>query len=93
MFNVNEYFEGNVKSIAFDTAVGNSTLGVMAPGQYEFATSKHETMSVVSGAMTVLLPGETEWKTFAAGQVFTVDANVKFKAQVSVNTAYLCDYV
>ena len=44
MFNVNEYFEGNVKSIAFDTAVGNSTLGVMAPGEYEFATSKHETM-------------------------------------------------
>lgn len=93
MFNVNEYFEGNVKSIAFDTAVGNSTLGVMAPGEYEFATSKHETMSVVSGAMTVLLPGETEWKTYTAGQVFKVDANVKFTAQVSVNTAYLCDYV
>ena len=65
----------------------------MSPGEYEFATSQHETMSVVSGAMTVLLPGESEWKTLTAGQVFTVDANVKFKAQVSVNTAYLCDYV
>lgn len=93
MFNVNEYFEGKVKSIAFDTAVGNSTLGVMAPGEYEFATSQHETMSVVSGAMTVLLPDASDWKIFTAGQVFTVDANVKFKAQVSVNTAYLCDYI
>tara|TARA_R110000744_G_scaffold238171_3_gene355550 strand:- start:21957 stop:22301 length:345 start_codon:yes stop_codon:yes gene_type:complete len=93
MFNVNEYFEGNVKSIAFDTAVGNSTLGVMAPGEYEFGTSQHETMSVVSGAMTVKLPGASEWETFVAGQVFKVEANVKFQAQVSVNTAYLCDYV
>jgi uncharacterized protein YaiE (UPF0345 family) len=93
MFNVNEYFEGNVKSIAFDTAVGNSTLGVMAPGEYEFATSQHETMTVVSGIMTVLLPDTSEWQTFVAGQVFKIAANVKFKAQVGVNTAYLCDYV
>ncbi|MFQ3237136.1 MAG: hypothetical protein ACI9C4_002715 [Paraglaciecola sp.] len=93
MFDVNEYFTGKVKSIAFNTAIGNSTLGVMAPGEYEFATSKHETMTVVSGAMTVLLPDEKEWQTFTAGHVFKIAANVKFKAQVSVNTAYLCDYV
>ncbi|MFQ3197382.1 MAG: hypothetical protein ACI8R9_001531 [Paraglaciecola sp.] len=93
MFNVNEYFAGQVKSIAFDTAVGNSTLGVMAPGEYEFATSKHETMSVVSGVMNVLLPQTTEWQTFEAGQLFKVAANVKFNVKVSVNTAYLCDYV
>jgi hypothetical protein len=93
MFNVNEYFEGKVKSIAFDTAVGNSTLGVMAPGEYEFGTSQHETMTVVSGAMTVLLPHASEWVTFDAGQVFQIDANVKFQVQVSVNTAYLCDYI
>ena len=93
MFNVNEYFEGKVQSIAFDTPVGNSTLGVMAPGEYEFATSQHETMTVVSGVMNVLLPDTSEWQTFAAGQAFKVAANLKFKAKVSVNTAYLCDYV
>jgi uncharacterized protein YaiE (UPF0345 family) len=50
-------------------------------------------MSVVSGVMNVLLPQTTEWQTFEAGQLFKVAANVKFNVKVSVNTAYLCDYV
>ncbi len=29
-------------------------------------------MTVVSGALNVLLPGETEWKVYAAGEVFNV---------------------
>lgn len=32
MFKVNEYFDGTVKSIAFGTAEGPATIGVMAPG-------------------------------------------------------------
>lgn len=31
MFKVNEYFDGTVKSIAFGTAEGPATIGVMAP--------------------------------------------------------------
>ncbi len=72
MFKVNEYFEGNVASIAFATADGPATVGVMAVGEYEFGTSQREIMSVVSGALTVLLPGRDEWETYAAGTQFTV---------------------
>ena len=57
MFKVNEYFDGTVKSIAFGTAEGPATIGVMAPGEYEFGTSQREIMHVVSGALTVKLPG------------------------------------
>ena len=92
MFKVNEYFDGKVKSIAFQSATLPATMGVMAPGDYEFGTSEYETMTVVSGALSILLPGWTEWQTFAAGEVFNVDANVKFQVKVSVNTAYLCTY-
>ncbi len=58
MFKVNEYFDGKVKSLAFRTAEGPATIGVMAPGEYEFGTSTVEIMTVVSGALTVKLPGE-----------------------------------
>jgi uncharacterized protein YaiE (UPF0345 family) len=92
MFDVNEYFDGKVKSIAFQTESLPATVGVMAPGEYEFATSQHETMSVVSGALTVLLPGETQWQTYAAGQVFEVAANVSFQVKVTVDTVYMCQY-
>ncbi len=92
MFNVNEYFDGKVKSIAFQTATLPATVGVMAPGEYEFGTSQHETMSVVSGELTALLPEQAEWQTFSAGNSFEVPANSKFQLKVNVDTAYLCTY-
>ncbi len=92
MLEVNEYFDGRVKSIAFQTETLPATVGVMAPGEYEFGTSQKETMSVVSGELVVRLPGEAEWQSFAAGSYFIVEANKKFQLKVAVDTAYLCSY-
>lgn len=92
MFKTNEYFDGNVVSIAFQTETLPATVGVMAIGEYEFGTGQRETMSVISGALTVLLPDATEWQTFTAGQAFVVAANTQFKVKVGTETAYLCTY-
>ena len=92
MLEVNEYFDGKVKSIAFATETLPATVGVMAPGDYEFATSEREVMSVVSGALSVKLPGQDQWQVFAAGASFEVAADQCFQLQVAVATAYLCTY-
>lgn len=92
MFTVNEYFDGNVKSIAFKTADLPATVGVMAPGEYTFGTSQREYMTVVSGALTVKLPGSDDWKTFQSGETFVVAANQSFDLKVEIDTAYLCKY-
>ncbi len=92
MFNVNEYFEGKVKSIALSDSEGNATIGVMAPGDYEFGTSTIEYMTVVSGALTVLLPGEEEWKTYKPYETFIVAADLKFKVKINENSTYICRY-
>ncbi|HCF1507800.1 pyrimidine/purine nucleoside phosphorylase [Pseudomonas aeruginosa] len=92
MFKVNEYFDGTVKSIAFDVTAGPATIGVMAAGEYEFGTSQLEIMHVVAGALTVKLPGSDEWQEYASGSQFTVPANSKFQLKVAQDTAYLCEY-
>jgi len=92
MFAVNEYFDGKVKSIAFDTDTLPATVGVMAVGDYEFGTSQFETMKVVSGALIVLLPDSEQWQTFESNEQFTVEAHQSFKVQVKTNTVYLCTY-
>lgn len=92
MFKVNQYFDGKVASIAFAGEQLPATVGVMAPGEYEFGTSQHEVMTVISGALTVLLPGSNGWQTFNRNQQFEVPANSKFQLQVAVDTAYLCTY-
>ncbi len=92
MFNINQYFDGKVASIAFQTATMPATVGVMAVGEFEFGTSQRETMTVVSGALTVKLPGASDWKTYNAGDHFIVAANEKFQLKVTQETAYLCTY-
>ncbi|MDO3384120.1 pyrimidine/purine nucleoside phosphorylase [Gilvimarinus algae] len=92
MFNVNNYFEGKVASIAFKGEKLPATVGVMAPGDYEFGTRQKEYMSVISGALTVKLPGSDEWVTYSAGETFEVEANQKFGVKVESDTAYLCLY-
>ncbi len=92
MPSVNQYFDDKVTSIAFQTGTLPATVGVMEIGDYEFGTSEFETMSVVSGALTVKLPESEEWQTFTDGQSFTVEANKKFNVKVEVESAYLCTY-
>ena len=92
MFKTNEYFEGKVKSIAFETAEGNATIGVMAAGEYEFGTSTIEFMTVTSGIMTVQQPGETEWKDYKEFETFRVEKDVKFKVKLKGDTSYRCLY-
>ena len=92
MLQVNEYFDGNVKSIAVNNSDGKATIGVMAIGDYEFGTSENELMKVVSGKMLVKLPGESDFQSFASGSEFSVAANEKFQLKIEQETAYICFY-
>lgn len=92
MFKVNEYFDGKVKSIAFTTPEGPATLGVMAPGEYEFGTSTVEYMTVVSGVMTVQLPGETVFRDYKPFDTFIVPKGKKFQLKIASDAAYICLY-
>lgn len=92
MFKTNEYFDGKVKSIAFNTDEGPATVGVMAKGEYEFGTSKLEIMTVISGKLTVRLPDSKDWKEFRKNDSFTVPAGKKFNLKVESDTSYLCLY-
>ena len=92
MFKTNEYFDGKVKSIAFASEEGSATIGVMAPGDYEFGTSTKEKMVVISGELIVKLPNTAEWKSYKINEHFIVEANNKFQLKVNIETAYICYY-
>jgi len=91
-FETNEYFDGNVTSIAFQSETLPATVGVMEVGEYTFAAGAKEYMTVVSGNLTIQFPGSDAWITFNAGETFEVTANTSFNVKVTVQTAYLCLY-
>jgi uncharacterized protein YaiE (UPF0345 family) len=93
MFSVNQYFDGKVASLSHNGAEGKATVGVIAPGEYEFGTTTIEIMTIISGKMKVKQPGENEWKVYKKFESFRVENGVKFKVIVDEDTPYLCLYI
>ncbi|WP_392561433.1 pyrimidine/purine nucleoside phosphorylase [Orbus sturtevantii] len=94
MLTVNDYFTGKVKSIGFTNAnSGESSIGVMMPGEYTFSTNNPEEITIISGSLNVLLPSAKDWQILQAGQVFHIQGKSEFHIQVAEPTAYLCRYL
>ena len=92
MIQENQYFDGNVKSLAYQTKDGKSSIGVINPGEYEFGTAQREIMHVIEGSLITLLRDSDEWIEFKAGSSFEVSANSSFKIKAEIQTSYLCQY-
>jgi purine/pyrimidine-nucleoside phosphorylase len=92
MIKVNEYFQGNVKSLTLQAKDTNATVGVILAGQYEFDTSKKEVMMIVSGNLYVKLPNEVDYKLYESNSSFTVEAGKIFHVKCDSDVSYLCLY-
>lgn len=92
MIEVNEYFDGNVKSLSLKTDTLPATVGVMLPGDYTFNTGDKEQVTIVSGRMDIRLPESDDWNTYNPGDSFKVPANSSFDLKIKIDTAYLCLY-
>jgi uncharacterized protein YaiE (UPF0345 family) len=90
----NIYFDGKVTSRVVTFADGTTkTLGIMMPGEYEFGTEKKELMEILSGEVSVLLPGSENWESIEPGQSFEVPGNAKFGIRIGAVTDYCCSYL
>lgn len=92
MLNVNEYFNGSVKSISFTSDTSPASVGVITLGEYSFATASAEIMHIISGGAEVKLANTESWVSFNAGDHFKVAADSSFLIRVKGDTAYLCEY-
>lgn len=92
MLKNNEYFDGKVKSIGFNTDTLPASVGVMEMGEYVFNTNAKEKMTVISGALTIQMADSDVITTYNAGESFDVPANSSFNVNVASTTSYLCVY-
>ncbi len=91
----NVYFDGKCVSHSITLADGSKkSLGVILPSTLSFNTGAPEIMETVAGACRVKLAGETEWRTYAAGESFKVPGNSSFDIEVSGEPYhYVCHFV
>lgn len=86
----NVYFDGLCVSHTVLFADGTrKTIGVIFPSSLTFNTGAPEIMEIVGGVCKVRLDGEQEWKTYSAGESFSVPGNSRF----DIETVELLDYV
>jgi uncharacterized protein YaiE (UPF0345 family) len=89
----NVYFDGKVTSRTVLFSDGTrKTLGFMMPGEYEFGADSRELMEILNGEPDVLLPGQTDWQSFKAGESFEVPAGASFKLRLKGLVDYCCSY-
>jgi purine/pyrimidine-nucleoside phosphorylase len=84
----NVYFDGKCVSHSIILANGvKKSVGVILPSTLTFNTGAPEIMEGVAGSCRVRLNGETEWKSYGAGESFNVPGNSCFDIEV-VGDAY-----
>jgi uncharacterized protein YaiE (UPF0345 family) len=89
----NVYFDGKCVShtVILDGGVRKS-VGVILPSKLTFNTGAPEIMEILDGTCKVKLAGETETKTYSAGQQFSVPANSSFDIEALDNVHYVCHF-
>ena len=92
MIEVNEYFDGAVKSLSLETDTLPATVGVMEPGEYTFNTAAAERMTIISGVLNIKLSGSDDFVAYAARESFDVAADSAFDVKLDAQAAYLCLY-
>ena len=90
----NIYFDGKCVSHTVLFADGSKkTIGVIFPSKLVFNTGLPEIMEVKSGVCKVKLAGESEWKTYQAGEQFSVPGNSSFDIETVETLDYVCNFV
>lgn len=90
----NIYFDGKcVSHTVLFTDGTKKTIGVIFPSQLVFNTGLPEIMEINAGKCRVKLAGETEWKTYQAGEQFNVPGNSSFDIETVETLDYVCHFV
>ena len=91
MISVNNYFDGNVKSLGFEREGAAFTAGVVLPGAYTFDTEKEEHLTITVGEIEIQPPG-FEWRILKTGDTVTIPANTSFDLKVKEPASYICKF-
>ena len=91
MIKVNEYLEGKVKSLGFESGGNRFTAGVMLPGEFTFDTEQEEHITVTVGRLEIQPPGK-QWKVVKIGETVVIPPKSKFNLKVAQPASYVCKY-
>jgi uncharacterized protein YaiE (UPF0345 family) len=91
MINVNEYFEGRIKSLGFELKGTPYTAGVILPGEYTIETEREEHITATVGEFEIRPPGH-DWRMLGMGDTIVIPSNTSFELRLKEPASYICMY-
>lgn len=89
----NVYFDGKCVSHTLLLPNGTrKTIGVIFPSTLTFNTTSPEVMEINLGECKVRLKGENDWRTYKAGDKFTVPGSSSFDIETTEMLDYVCHF-
>ena len=89
----NVFFDGKCVSHSVIFPDGSrKTVGVILPSTLTFNVSTPELMEITSGTCRVKIGDEPEFKSYAAGDQFSVPANSRFVIETNEVVNYVCSF-
>jgi uncharacterized protein YaiE (UPF0345 family) len=89
----NVYFAGKCVSHTVVFADGTrKSIGVIFPSTLTFNTGAAETMELNAGKCRVRMKNEQEWRSYNAGEKFSVPANSAFDIEITEMVDYVCHF-
>jgi len=91
LIKVNEYFDGQLKSLESNRNGEKFSAGIILPGEYEVPTSEEEHLTITHGECKISVNGE-EPKLYKTGEKLVVAAGSKIKFMPDSTVSYTCIY-
>jgi len=90
----NVYFDGKCVShtVVFPDGT-KKTIGVIFPSTLTFNTGVPEVMEINAGVCKVKLPGASDWRTYKAGEKFSVPGSSSFDIETVEMLDYVCHFI
>lgn len=93
MFELKKYHGDKVQSLTYDDNQTSFSVGIIAPGEYEFGAMRKEIYTVTSGAISCVVEGDkVGQKTYQKNESFIVPYRKNFRLGVTQISTYICYY-
>ncbi len=92
MYRLKKYHGDRVQSLTYEKDGRAGSVGIMAPGAYEFGAMERESFTVCEGEIRVKVGDATEWKSYGKGETFVIPEHANFKLQTDDIATYYCVY-
>ena len=92
MYQLRKCHGERVQSLTYGDENQEFSVGIIAPGEYEFGAIKKEVTTVTLGEINVWVEGNNSWKTYTKNETFSTPEHKNFKFKVDKVSSYICIY-